>query len=37
GRQQPVGCWSMKRELLTPAYTTSWCGLAKAGCQVPSH
>lgn len=37
GRQQPVGCWSMKRELLTPAYTTSWRGLAKADCQAPSH
>ncbi|QIE91117.1 MULTISPECIES: translesion error-prone DNA polymerase V subunit UmuC [Pseudomonas] len=32
-RERPVGAWSMKRELLTPAYTTSWQGLAKVSCQ----
>lgn len=31
-REQIEGAWSMRRELLSPAYTTSWEGLPKARC-----
>ncbi|HFK2002974.1 TPA: DUF4113 domain-containing protein [Pseudomonas aeruginosa] len=29
--------WSMRRELLTAAYTTKWRVLAKAECQAFNH
>lgn len=35
-REKSAGNWSMTRELLTPAYTTSWQGLAKVACRPPS-
>ena len=32
-RDKGCGVWSMRRELLTPAYTTSWSGLPSALCR----
>lgn len=32
GRDTSVGKWSMRRDHLSPAYTTSWHGLPKARC-----
>ncbi|HHM8127205.1 TPA: DUF4113 domain-containing protein [Pseudomonas aeruginosa] len=33
GREEPSGTWTMRRELLSNAYTTSWSGLQKAACR----
>ena len=32
GRERAGGVWSMRRELLSPSYTTDWQGLPKGRC-----